>query len=255
MDKQSFFGLLRPIARRLYAEGSPIFPSVRLAQSWLETGGTIPAWNNLGGLKAAGGVPNGYWKGDVVNKRTWETVGGRRVEVVASFRAYDSVGDFYKDQDLLYARSRYDAVRNAATPEAQARMLQASGYATDPAYADKLIRIISDNRLKDSDARGEEGEPMTAEERQAFDALQAAVAKLAADNAALQGKLDEQNGAMQALRDRTAQLEALHAVKEIPAWAKEAVAAAVQEKLVDSPNGASYDFYRILSVLRRAKLI
>ena len=130
MDKQSFFGLIRPIARLLYAEGSPVFPSVRMAQSWLETGGIVPGWNNLGGYKAGGGVPNGYWKGAVVSKSTWEVIDGKRVSVVASFRAYDSIYDFYKDQDLLFARSRYLSVRNAASPFEQARMLQASGYAT-----------------------------------------------------------------------------------------------------------------------------
>ncbi|MBM7564549.1 flagellum-specific peptidoglycan hydrolase FlgJ [Paenibacillus sacheonensis] len=33
MDKQSFFARLGELAQRLYAEGSPIYPSVRLAQS------------------------------------------------------------------------------------------------------------------------------------------------------------------------------------------------------------------------------
>ncbi|QHW30137.1 muramidase (flagellum-specific) [Paenibacillus rhizovicinus] len=255
MDKPSFYAMLGPIARQLYAEGSSIFPSVRLAQSWLETGGKIPAWNNLGGYKAGGGAPNGFWKGEVVNKSTWEWMDGRRVDLVAVFRAYDTVGDFYKDQDILYGRSRYLAVRNAATPVEQARMLQASGYASAPDYAATIIAIINADHLTNYDTQVEEGEPMTAEEKQAFDALQAAVKQLTSDNEALKAELAGQNNALLALRQRAAKLEGLHAIADIPAWAKDAIDEAVSANLVDTPKGGSYDFYRIMSVLHRANLL
>ncbi|MBM7564550.1 glucosaminidase domain-containing protein [Paenibacillus sacheonensis] len=209
----------------------------------------------MGGYKASGGIPNGYWKGAVVNKATWEVINGQRVRVVAAFRAYDSMYEFYKDQDLLYARSRYLAVRSALSPIEQARMLQASGYATDPDYANKLITIMNSNHLSSYDTREEREEPMTAEEKSAFAALQAAVARLSTDNETLKAELDSQQAAMQALQVEAAQLETLHDMKEIPEWAKEAVAAAVKKHLIDTPNGGSYDFYRLLSVLYRAKLI
>jgi len=37
---------------------------------------------------------------------------------------------------------RYRSVQQAATPEDAARRMQDAGYATDPAYADKLIAIM-----------------------------------------------------------------------------------------------------------------
>lgn len=38
---------------------------------------------------------------------------------------------------------------------------------------------------------------------------------------------------------------------EVPSWAREAVNAAVDAGIVDTPNGGSYDFYRVLTVLYR----
>lgn len=148
MTREQFFATLAPLAVRARREGSPMFPSVRLAQNLLETGGVIHSWNNLGGIKVGSGRTTPYWRGRTVSKDTWEVYDGRRVEESADFRAYDSVYDYYKDQDLLFELSRYAPVRNAKTPEAQARALQTSGYATDPQYASKLISIINTYDLK-----------------------------------------------------------------------------------------------------------
>ncbi|WP_308639189.1 glycoside hydrolase family 73 protein [Paenibacillus silvisoli] len=255
MDKPSFFALLLPYAKRLQAEGSPIFPSVRLAQSWHETGGTIPAWNNLGGYKAGSGTPNQYWNGQVVEKKSWEVIGGQRVTVTATFRAYDSIYLFYKDQDLLFQRSRYTPVRLAATPNEQAQMLLQCGYATDPAYALKLIAIMEASNLYQYDAVIEGDEPMTAEEKAAFEALQEQVASLMAANELLTDALSDQTDALKELQLWALDVDGQNRMDKIPAWAQAAVDAAVRAKLIDTPTDGSYDFYRILTVLHRKKLI
>jgi len=156
MTREQFFRTLAPIAIRVRREGSPLFVSVRLAQSLLETGGVIPSWNNVCGIKVGSGKPNAHWRGKTVNRNTWEVRDGRSVVEAADFRAYDSVYDCYKDQDLLLQLPRYAPVRAADTPERQARALQASGYATDPRYADKLIDILNahDLRRYDREADG-----------------------------------------------------------------------------------------------------
>jgi len=148
MSASAFIAQIAPIAVQLRVEGSPIFPSVRIAQAGLETGWKIPAWNNLGGYKVGSGKLTPYWRGKIVNKGTWEVYDGKRVDVTAAFRAYDSVEDFFRDQDLLFANTRYARVRSARTPEEQADMLQACGYATDPAYSSKLVGIIKTYGLK-----------------------------------------------------------------------------------------------------------
>ncbi|CAM3946679.1 glucosaminidase domain-containing protein [Paenibacillus alkaliterrae] len=154
LTRNQFFAVLAPTVIRIKREGSTMFPSVRLAQNLLETGGVIHSWNNLGGIKVGSGQTNAYWHGEAVVKGTWEYIDGRNASTRAAFRAYKSVYHFYKDLDLLLAMPRYARVRNAPTPESQAEMLQACGYATDPAYATKLKSIIERYGLKRYDALG-----------------------------------------------------------------------------------------------------
>ncbi len=151
LSKKQFIEALAPIAVRTRQEGSPLFPSVRLAQNLLETGGVIHPWNNLGGIKVGSGKANAYWHGQWVTKGTWEVENGTRTDTSALFRAYDSVYDFYKDQDLLFQLPRYERVRNAQTPSQQAEALRLSGYATDPQYGAKIISIIQTYRLTQYD--------------------------------------------------------------------------------------------------------
>lgn len=154
LTRDQFFAILAPTVIRVKREGSTMFPSVRLAQNLLETGGVIHSWNNLGGIKVGSGQINAYWHGEAVVKGTWEYVDGRSANTRAAFRAYTSVYHFYKDLDLLLATPRYERVRKALTPERQAEMLFACGYATDPAYPAKLKSIIERYGLKRYDALG-----------------------------------------------------------------------------------------------------
>lgn len=143
MTREKFIAVVAPIAVKLRREGSPIFPSVRIAQTILETGCTLHAWNNLVGYKVGSGQLTPFWRGRSVSTKTWEVYDGIRVDgVQANWRAYDSIADCFRDQDLLFGRNRYDLVRNAKTPREQAAMLHTCGYATDPAYADKVQSLI-----------------------------------------------------------------------------------------------------------------
>lgn len=154
LSREQFIAAIAPAVILVRQEGSPIFPSVRIAQSILETGGVIHAWNNLGGIKVGTGSRNAYWQGAAVVRGTWEYVDNRSIETQAAFRAYRSIYHFYKDQDLFLSVPRYDRVRSAGTPERQAQMFQASGYATDPAYASKLMALIRQHGLTRYDELG-----------------------------------------------------------------------------------------------------
>ena len=96
--------------------------------------------HNLFGIKAG---PN--WKGKVAEVTTTEYIGGVARKVTARFRAYDSYEDSFKDHAALLTRSqRYtQTVAQAGTAQGFAQGLQKAGYATDPAYADKLTRVIN----------------------------------------------------------------------------------------------------------------
>lgn len=140
--QEQFIAKITPIAQKLRLEGSPIFPSIRIAQSALETGWKIPSWNNLGGYKVGSGKPNEFWKGEVISKGTWEVYDGKRIDIETAFRAYDSIDDFFRDQDLLFGLARYQRVREAKTQKEQANALYQCGYATDPLYAQKILSIV-----------------------------------------------------------------------------------------------------------------
>ena len=112
------------------------------------------ASHNLFGIKAGAN-----WKGPVAEVTTTEYVGGKAQKVVAKFRAYGSYAESFADYARLMKDSpRYAAVVKGASSDldtasagtgrgkqaaAFAQGLQRAGYATDPAYADKLARVIN----------------------------------------------------------------------------------------------------------------
>jgi flagellar protein FlgJ len=95
---------------------------------------------NLFGIKAGGS-----WKGPVAEVMTTEYVDGKAQKVVAKFRAYGSYAESFADYAGLMKGSRRYAGVVASSSSAQgfAQGLQRAGYATDPAYADKLSRVIN----------------------------------------------------------------------------------------------------------------
>ncbi len=93
--------------------------------------------HNLFGIKAGAG-----WTGDTVEAATLEYANGAPQRRIERFRAYGSYAEAFRDYASLLASPRYAAVLGAADPLSFAQGLQRAGYATDPAYAQKLARII-----------------------------------------------------------------------------------------------------------------
>jgi flagellar protein FlgJ len=95
---------------------------------------------NVFGIKAGGG-----WKGPVAEVTTTEYINGEPRKVVAKFRAYKSYEESFNDYARLMQNSpRYSQVlAQSNTAEGFAQGLQKAGYATDPAYAEKLGRVIN----------------------------------------------------------------------------------------------------------------
>ncbi|MBH1987598.1 MAG: flagellar assembly peptidoglycan hydrolase FlgJ [Burkholderiales bacterium] len=96
--------------------------------------------HNLFGIKATSS-----WTGKVAEVTTTEYIGGVARKVTAKFRAYDSYEDAFKDHARLLTNSpRYSqTAAQADTARGYAMGLQKGGYATDPAYADKLTQVIN----------------------------------------------------------------------------------------------------------------
>lgn len=136
--------LLRPA--QAAAQQSGLHPHLILAQAALESGWgkrEIPAADgspshNLFGIKATGD-----WHGKTTQIITTEYINGVKQKVKAAFRVYDSYEHALSDYaKLLTKNPRYRGVVQSGSAEQGAKALQAGGYATDPAYAKKLITII-----------------------------------------------------------------------------------------------------------------
>jgi flagellar protein FlgJ len=116
-----------------------------IAQAALETGwGTSkPAdasgtSHNFFGIKTGAG-----WRGASVSADTTEYRDGIAGTERAEFRAYGSVAENVSDYvRLLRENPRYAAALHTGSDvRAFASALQRSGYATDPAYADKIVAV------------------------------------------------------------------------------------------------------------------
>ncbi|VTU26685.1 Peptidoglycan hydrolase FlgJ [Variovorax sp. PBS-H4] len=93
---------------------------------------------NLFGIKADRG-----WKGPTVETTTTEYVDGEPQKVRAKFRAYGSYEEAFTDYAKFITRNpRYANVLATDDPAAAAHGLQKAGYATDPQYGQKLVRIM-----------------------------------------------------------------------------------------------------------------
>lgn len=133
-------------AAKVASEQSGVHAKLILSQAALESGwgrreilredGSTS--HNLFGIKAGSS-----WKGDVVHITTTEYENGVPRKMKQPFRAYGSYEEAFADYAKLVGSSkRYADVLEAPTAEAAAKRIQKAGYATDPAYADKLISIM-----------------------------------------------------------------------------------------------------------------
>ncbi len=125
---------------------------VLLAQSALETGwgkhvmkdNAGQSSHNMFGIKASHG-----WQGKTVNVQTVEYEQGVAQKRQATFRAYDSYEDSFNDYvQFLKQNPRYsETLARVDSNEAFVKGLQKAGYATDPAYAQKIMSILGRDQL------------------------------------------------------------------------------------------------------------
>jgi peptidoglycan hydrolase FlgJ len=148
--KESFVHSLLPLAREA-GQALGVDPHALLAQAALETGWgkSVPVTAsgassfNLFGIKAGSD-----WTGATVNVPTLEFDAGIPVRKVERFRAYESAQASFRDYaGLIGNNPRYAAaVDRGADVAAFASALQEGGYATDPAYAQKVTTVATEVR-------------------------------------------------------------------------------------------------------------
>ncbi|HEY1075602.1 MAG TPA: flagellar assembly peptidoglycan hydrolase FlgJ [Fontimonas sp.] len=140
-----FVAAVRPHAEAAAAElGVPA--RVLIAQAALETGWGRKAIrsedgassHNLFGIKA-----DRRWSGAKVERMTTEYRGGVAQSEPARFRSYASAGESFADYvKFIKSNPRYaEALRHGGSESNYVAGLQKAGYATDPAYAQKILRV------------------------------------------------------------------------------------------------------------------
>ena len=127
-------------------------PRLLIAQAALETG-----WgrsvihdeqgrssHNLFGIKA-----DSRWPGARMEVSTLEYVDGVMIKTRAPFRAYTSIEESFDDYvSFVREQPRYQAaMRSVDNLERYVRELQKAGYATDPAYAEKILNVFRREEL------------------------------------------------------------------------------------------------------------
>lgn len=142
---EQFVSRMLPAAQRA-SQASGVPAQLIMAQAALESGwgrreirkedGTTSY--NLFGIKA-----DKSWKGPVAETTTTEFVDGVSQKVRAAFRAYGSYEEAFSDYaKFLVTNPRYANVLATQDPAEAAHGLQRAGYATDPQYGGKLVRIM-----------------------------------------------------------------------------------------------------------------
>lgn len=134
-------------------ERTAIPASITLAQGMLESGyGTSELAvnaNNHFGIKCHKG-----WVGETYTHKSTENTDGSLIARKSCFRSYATVEQSYVDHsDFLASRSNYSALflANTINYETWAKGLVEGGYATDPAYAKKLVATIETYSLSKYD--------------------------------------------------------------------------------------------------------
>ena len=134
-----------------------VLPSITAAQAILESGwgsselAKAPN-NNLFGIK-----DSEDWHGEIVIVPTQEYLNGAYITVSAAFRKYVSWNDSVVDHAKFFTstewrKSNYRKVVNETDYRIAAQELKNAGYATDPNYPGKLIRLIEAYKLYEWDA-------------------------------------------------------------------------------------------------------
>lgn len=132
---------------------SGVLASLTVAQAILES-----AWGKselaTGGNALFGIKATKSWKGKVYCKDTKECYDGVNLVDVknAAFRAYDSWEESIEDHSaFLKANKRYKEVIGETDYKKACEAIKAAGYATDPDYVEKLVKLIEDYELTEYD--------------------------------------------------------------------------------------------------------
>jgi peptidoglycan hydrolase FlgJ len=149
LTKDAFLTQIVRAAESVVRAGGRIHPQATAAHAAVESAfGTSQLATralNVWGVKAIGQRTD-FWDGRTVSMRTWEVIDGKRVDVDASFRAYDSWAQAIGDYAGIISRVYPSAVAGADRDLPFLAGLFLTGprkWATDPLAFEKSARVIA----------------------------------------------------------------------------------------------------------------
>jgi hypothetical protein len=220
--------------REMYRSGVPA--SITLAQGILESRSGLSALaaegNNHFGIKC-----HKDWKG-----RTMRVDDDRKGEC---FRVYDTAEESFRDHsDFLRYWDRYKFLFDFDTKdyESWAYGLKKAGYATDPSYPEKLIKIIEENGLSkyDSMTQAQAVRATSASSQSTPSEAKASSGKSASKAAAKASEKAAAKEAKAAARDakeaKAEEREAARAARRAARRERLAAAEAIPDEIPEAPN-------------------
>ena len=162
-SKADFIAKVAKIATELWPD-LQILPSVVIAQCCLETGyglgsdaAELVERNNLLGMKSdlinSTWSTFSTWNGESFVKVTPEVVNGKTVYINDSFRVYPDYRTCVEDYEQFLRNVKngsgykYRVIVGMTDPEQVIAAISKGGYATDPGYITKVMRVIRENDL------------------------------------------------------------------------------------------------------------
>ena len=154
-DRQGFVNSVTPLAEQAAAQLG-VAPELLVAHAALESGwGQRPLrqadgrdTHNLFSIKAGS-----RWQGDTAQALTTEYTQGQPALQTERFRSYPDAASAFQDYAQLLRSPRYQGALGVGNDaRAFAQGLVRGGYATDPAYADKLTRVAASVKAQASGA-------------------------------------------------------------------------------------------------------
>ncbi len=156
-NAKTFVETLTPFAQKM-AEKLGVDPRVLLAQSALETGWgkhvmhneNNQSSNNLFGIKSTK-----KWQGESVKINTLEVEKNEVIKKKEDFRMYANLEQSFSDYvDLVKESPRYKkALEVVHDAKKYLEQLQKAGYATDPNYANKILKIFDQDIIQNAPLR------------------------------------------------------------------------------------------------------
>lgn len=150
-SSKDFVGRVWPYAIEA-SRATGIAPQFLVAHAALESGwgkGEIRRPDGSSSFNLFGVKAGKSWNGPTVDTLTTEYVDGQPQQLVQRFRAYASYDEAFRDYaSMLRNNSRFNGVIGSQDGAQFASGLQRAGYATDPAYAEKLGKIINGPTLR-----------------------------------------------------------------------------------------------------------